>query len=82
MRVVGPGSKKPLTAKEIDARVESELLFLERLEARGELSDEEKRKRLTDLAKWSAREYSKLPAAQAVEKIMGLLLNPGKGGKP
>jgi hypothetical protein len=82
MRVVGPGSKQPLTAQEIDARVESELLFLERLEARGELSDEEKRKRLTDLAKWSTREYSKLPTVQAVEKIMNLLLNPKTGGKP
>lgn len=82
MRVVGPGSSKsPLTAKEIEARLESELLYLESLQKRG-LSDDEKQKRLHELSRWYVNAINKLPAVQAAGSTLDLLKDALKPRTP
>jgi hypothetical protein len=67
-----------LTAQQIDDRVTRVLASLHRSHVRGEINDAQLDLVMSDLARWSAEEYAKLPQAQAVDAIMGLLLGDRK----
>ena len=67
-----------LTAQQIDDRVTRVLASLHRSFDRGEINDAQLDLVMSDLARWSAEEYAKLPQAQAVDAIMGLLLGDRK----
>ena len=63
-----------LTAKQIDERCMRMLQHIERLLEAGEITEDVARAAVEDLAKWAATKTSRLPAAQAVEAVMTVLL--------
>jgi len=67
-----------VTAKQIDDRVMRVLASLHRSVDRGEITEAQLELAMGDLARWSAEQYAKLPQAQAVDAIMGLLLGEKK----
>jgi hypothetical protein len=44
----------------------------------GEITEAQLELAMADLARWSAEQYARLPQAQAVDAIMGLLLGERK----
>jgi len=67
-----------LTAQQIDDRVTRVLASLHRSLDRGEINEAQLEQVTGDLARWSAEQYARLPQAQAVDAIMGLLLGERK----
>jgi len=67
-----------LTAQQIDDRVTRVLASLHRSLDRGEINKAQLEQVTGDLARWSAEQYARLPQAQAVDAIMGLLLGERK----
>jgi hypothetical protein len=67
-----------LTAQQIDDRVMRVLASLHRSLDRGEINEAQLEQVTGDLARWSAEQYARLPQAQAVDAIMGLLLGERK----
>jgi hypothetical protein len=67
-----------LTAQQIDDRVTRVLASLHRSFDRGEINEAQLEQVTGDLARWSAEQYARLPQAQAVDAIMGLLLGERK----
>jgi hypothetical protein len=67
-----------LTAQQIDDRVMRTLASLHRSLDRGEITEAQLELVTGDLARWSAEQYARLPQAQAVDAIMGLLLGERK----
>jgi hypothetical protein len=67
-----------LTAQQIDDRVMRVLASLHRSLDRGEITEAQLEMVTGDLARWSAEQYARLPQAQAVDAIMGLLLGERK----
>jgi hypothetical protein len=67
-----------LTAKQIDERVTRALAALHRSLDRGEINEAQLELVMADLARWSAEQYSRLPQAQAIDAITGLLLGERK----
>jgi hypothetical protein len=67
-----------LTAQQIDDRVERVLASLHSALDRGEITEAQLELVMGDRARWSAEKYAKLPQAQAVDAIMGLLLGQKK----
>jgi hypothetical protein len=54
------------------------LASLHRSFDRGEINEAQLEQVTGDLARWSAEQYARLPQAQAVDAIMGLLLGERK----
>jgi hypothetical protein len=63
-----------LTAKQIDDRITRVLASLHRSLDRGEITEAQLELVMSDLARWSVEQHSRLPQVQAVDAIMGLLL--------